>query len=337
MKKYLLALILVLVMVVPVFAGSGPDPDNHSNTGPNSGVQNTGSNAVIQQANPVINATGGAGGAGGLGGSATILPGAIVNSVEPTLNYNPTFNPTNKVDNKVNVDTNVGNNVGIGNKSFSPSATATVEKGAVDIDNKNVNVNINKPEFNNKNVGINKQSQGQKQDQKQQQGQVQGQMQNNKQEIKPVQTVLFESPTPLLNAPSQMVPELNFGNGRMIDATKSLPNFAIYGIMKLGSEAIREVLSVNANVKFKNLYKAVLDDAKDVANGGKKTLTDIRYQIIRAEGQKSWTTGGNLGGAGSALSASGLSGVSGAGSIIPQWGGTKADDLFTIIFVRVVP
>lgn len=204
--------------------------------------------------------------------------------------------------------------------------------GISDVDNKNINVN--KPTFNNANI------QGQKQGQKQQQqqGQIQGQGQemNNKQVIAPKQVVLFESPTPLLISPSQNVPELNFGNGRMIDATKSLPNFAIFGIKPLGAEAIREVLSVNANVKLKKLYQAILDDAKDVANGGKKTLTDVRYQVIRAEGQKSWTTGGNLGGAGSALSSSGLSGASGAGSIIPQWGGTKADDLFTIIFVRVV-
>lgn len=151
------------------------------------------------------------------------------------------------------------------------------------------------------------------------------------------QTVLFKTPTQLLNLPSQGVPELNFGNGRMIDATKTLPNFAIYGIKALGAEAIREVLSVNANVKFKKLYQAILDDAKSVANGGKKTLADVRYQVIRAEGQKSWTTGGNLGGGGSALSSSGLSGASGAGSIIPQWGGTKSDDLFTIIFLKVVP
>jgi hypothetical protein len=57
--------------------------------------------------------------------------------------------------------------------------------------------------------------------------------------------------------------------------------------------------------------------------------------VIRAEGQSTFTTGGNLGGGGSALSATGLSGVSGAGSIIPQWGSTKADDRFTLLFIRV--
>ncbi|MCZ7405026.1 MAG: hypothetical protein O8C67_08860 [Candidatus Methanoperedens sp.] len=212
------------------------------------------------------------------------------------------------------------------------SATATIEKGAIDNKNTNTNLNTNLNSNTNKmdNKNTNTNIQGQ------QQGQMQGQSQSTKNSNNAKQTVLFESPTPLLIAPSQNVPELNFGNGRMIDATKSLPNFAIYGIKKLGDEAIREVLNVNANVKFKNLYKAILDDAKGVANGGKKTLSDVRYQVIRAEGQKSWTTGGNLGGAGSALSTTGLSGASGAGSIIPQWGGTKADDLFTIIFVKVI-
>jgi hypothetical protein len=121
----------------------------------------------------------------------------------------------------------------------------------------------------------------------------------------------------------------------MIDATNSLPNFAIYGIRKLGVEMITDVLSVNANVKFKNLYKSILGDAREVANGGRKTLTDVRYQIVRAEAQKSWNTGGNIGGGGTGVASSGLGGGSGAGSLIPQWGGTKADDLFTIIFVKV--
>jgi hypothetical protein len=158
---------------------------------------------------------------------------------------------------------------------------------------------------------------------------------NNKQTIAPVQQVLFESPTPLLNTPSQSVPELNFGNGKMIDATKGLPNFAIYGIAPLGSEAIMEVINVNANVKFKNLYKAILSDAKDIGTSKGFKSANVRYQVIRAEAQKTWTTGGNIGGAGSMLSTSGLSGGSGAGSIVPQFGGTKADDLFTIIFVKV--
>lgn len=178
--------------------------------------------------------------------------------------------------------------------------------------NTNTNLNTFVPTNLNSNIQGQQQGQGQVQGQMQDQGQFQGQ--NNKQVIAPKQTVLFESPTPLLNFPSQLVPELNFGNGRMIDATKSLPKFAIYGIkpLDIDKEMISAVLNVNANVKFKKLYQAVLDDAKAVANGGKKTLTDVRYQIIRAEAQKTWTTGGNFGGAGSGLASSGLSGGSGA-------------------------
>jgi hypothetical protein len=297
MKKLALVLFMILALTGMAFADSDShDVTNTQSQGIGSGNTQNGAGASMSILSP--SATGGAGGAGGAGGSVT--------------------------------NTQIGG-------TFSP--TFNVNKDAIKNTNDNTNLNVNTNVFDPKNTfnPTNTNIQGQKQSQKQQQqqGQFQGQSQNNKQTIAPVQQVLFESPTPLLNTPSQSVPELNFGNGRMIDATKGLPNFAIFGIKPLGAEPIREVLSVNANVKFKKLYQAVLDDAKDVANGGKKTLTDVRYQIIRAEGQKSWTTGGNLGGAGSALSASGLSGASGAGSIVPQWGGTKADDLFTIIFVKV--
>lgn len=57
--------------------------------------------------------------------------------------------------------------------------------------------------------------------------------------------------------------------------------------------------------------------------------------VTCAEAQKTWTSGGNFGGGGSGLQASGLGGASGAGSIVPQWGGTKADDLYTIVYVKV--
>lgn len=290
--------------------------------------------------NAQAGASAGASATGGAGGSATIY-----NSVDPTN----TFNPTN-----INA---VGNGVG----NFSPSAKATIERGAVDVDNTNVginknkNVNINKPTFNNQdtNVNINKnvieegavknyntnkqgQKQGQSQGQGQEQGQGQGQAQNNDQVVAPEQTVIIKSPVQLPNIPSSSVPELNFGNGRMYDTTKTLPKFAIFGIKPLGGDdMIMEVLNVNANVKLKNLYKAILSDAKDVANSGKKTLIDVRYQVIRVEAQKSWHTGGSLGGGGSGVSTTGLSGGAGAGSLVPSFGGTKADDLFTIIFVQV--
>lgn len=206
-----------------------------------------------------------------------------------------------------------------------------------DITNKNKNINVNKPTFNNAN--IQGQKQGQKQQQQQQQDQVQGQFQgqemNNRQEIKPVQEVTFKSPTPLLSPPSQGVPELNFGTGRMKDVTAIIPNFAIYGIKKYTGEMIVDILNVNANIKFKNYYKAILNGARDLAETKGFNSDTVKIQVICAEAQKTWTTGGNLGGAGSILSPTGLAGGSGAGSIIPQFGGTKADDLYTIIFLKV--
>lgn len=162
---------------------------------------------------------------------------------------------------------------------------------------------------------------------------IQGQA--NFQNISPEQTVTFKSPTQLLAPPSQGLSELNFGNGKMTDAKSTLPKFAIYGIKYLEGEAVREVLSVNANVKFKNLYASILDDAKNIAAAKGFKSSEVRLQVIRAEAQKTWASGGNLGGAGSGVALSGLAGGSMAGSIIPQWGGTKADDLFTIIFVKV--
>lgn len=254
-------------------------------------------------------------------------PGAIANTGNNNTIYGAGGGP---VTNEGGTGIGVGIGVGIGGTGGTggTGGSVTINKGAV----KNTNTNTNL----NSNLNTNVQDQKQKQQQGQQQGQIGINVQDQFGYVAPVQEVTFISPQQLLGLPSQSIPELNFGNGRMIDATSTLPNFAIYGIKKLGSEMIVAVLSVNANVKFKNLYKAVLEDAKDVANGGKKTLADVRYQVVRAEAQKSWTTGGNLGGGGSGISSSGLGGGSGAGSLIPQWGGTKADDLFTIIFVKVV-
>jgi hypothetical protein len=207
------------------------------------------------------------------------------------------------------------------------TANATIQKGAIQNSNSNLNVNTNV--FNAENtfkpVNTNKQNQ--------EQGQAQRQNMNNKQTIAPVQEV--NTPQALLPPPSQYVPSLSFGNGRMKDVTKELPNFAIYGIKELAFEPIREVLDVSANIKFKNLYKEVLEISKAIAGRKDFKASETRYQIIRAEAQKSWATGGNLGGAASSLSSTGLSGVSAAGSVVPTWGGTKADDLFTVIIVRV--
>ena len=207
--------------------------------------------------------------------------------------------------------------------------TATGLAATIKDNNQNQNTNLFTPVNVFTPVNANSNIQGQ------QQGQIQGQEMNNKQNIAPVQEVNIKSPAPLLNTPSQSVPELNFGTGRMKDVTYTIPNFAIYGIKKYAGEFILDVMNVNANVKFKNYYKAVLSDAKDLASAKGFKSAEVRIQVICAEAQKTWTSGGNLGGAGSALSSSGLSGASGGASIIPQFGGTKADDLFTIIFVKV--
>ncbi len=235
-----------------------------------------------------------------------------------------------------------GSNIGTGaGGSITNTATATGGAGGNatatvgDIKNTNVNANVNKVGIKNtnanfnSNVGINSQEQGQKQGQLQ--GQFQGQGQGQGQMNNWSQT--FEAPKAGVGVgtvmPGQGVPELNFGNGRFYDVTKTLPKFAIFGILPLGgNDTIMEVLSVNANVKFKNLYKELLSDAKKAANG--KT---IRFQVFCAEAQKTWTTGGNLGAGGAGAIGQGA-GAAGA-SIVPQFGGTKADPLFTIIFVRV--
>jgi hypothetical protein len=76
----------------------------------------------------------------------------------------------------------------------APSATAIVQKGAVDVDN--TNVNKNKVSVDNKiknTVDVdNKNAQKQGQKQKQQQGQVQGQSVNNAQTIAPTQDMKLE-------------------------------------------------------------------------------------------------------------------------------------------------
>jgi hypothetical protein len=208
--------------------------------------------------------------------------------------------------------------------SFSPIGGANAQAGAtasVINANANTNTNVNT----NTQIGVNTQGQIQ----------GQGQSQNNGQVISPSQNINIEARTPLMGVPSHAVPELNFGQGKMKDVTRDLPNFSLYGIKPLGSEPIRQVVDVTANVKFKRLYRKILFTAKDIVANGANTK-EIRYQVIKAEAQKSWSTGGNLGGGSSVLSSTGLVGGAGSAGLIPQWGGTKADDLFTIIFVRVV-
>lgn len=214
-----------------------------------------------------------------------------------------------------------------GGRTLSPSAESNSTNLNTNLNtNTNVNTNVNTSAV----IGSGNSMQGQMQGQGQLQGQI-NEGNNNSINIEAQKQNLVGLPS------LGSVPELNFGNGKMTDATTQLPNFAIYGIKPLKSEAISEVLSVNANVKFKKLYAAVLKDARSVASNGGKTLSDIRYQVIRAEAQKSWNTGGSIGGGASGLANNGLGGGAGAASLVPSFGGTKADDLFTIIFVKVIP
>ena len=377
MKKMFLAMVLVLMMVftvTPAFAGSGGgDGDatatiNMTNNGAGGSILSPiGNSGTIQggSVGAITNTNTANGGAGGTGGSVTGSGNSAVGN--GFGNFSPEAKAT-----VGNVSATGGaggsatvkdvGNVSIGggflSKTLSPEASASAN---VKNDNVNVgivapditNVNVNKPEFNNKNVVVTDINNKVKVDTTDvninknviEKGAVKNdnvnqQKMNNDQTIAPVQTtdIVIEAPKQnLLGLPSQSVPEMNFGNGKMLDATSKLPNFAIYGIKPLKDEAIMEVISIAANIKFKNLYKKVLDDAKSICALPRTVQSgaNIRYQIIRAEAQKSWSTGGNLGGGGSGLASNGLGAGSGAGSLIPSWGGTKADDLFTVIFVKV--
>ncbi|HYA92757.1 MAG TPA: hypothetical protein VEK32_14810 [Thermodesulfobacteriota bacterium] len=236
--------------------------------------------------------------------SATIQKGAVTN----------TFTPMNSQ-----------------SQSINNSGNATIQKGAV-TNNNTVDPKITvSPTIDPKITTTvdpkmtNKQSQSQKQ----------SQGQNNEQTINPQQEVTIKTPTQLLESPTQYIPSLNFGNGKMKDVTNELPTFAIYGIKKYAGESIMEVLDVKANVKFKNLYKEILSKAKSLAGGEGFKSAEVKVQILKAEAQKTWQLGLNALGSGSGLSPSGLGGGSGTGGLGPVWGGTKADDLFTIIYVKV--
>jgi len=223
-------------------------------------------------------------------------------------------------------------NNGAGGSILSPSAVATggaggsvtINKDA--IKNTNTNLNVNTNVFDPKNTNVNKNLNIGIQDM------------NNKQEIKPVQTVLFESPVQLPNIPSASIPELNFGNGRLKDATKDFPKIAAYGIDRLDpdKDTIRDVLIVKDGVKFKNLYKTIIETSKDLTGSGSKTAKKMRYQIIRHESNTSRVFGVVINGGGTGVVSSGLGGGAGGGGIGPQWGRTSADDLFDIVFADVI-
>jgi hypothetical protein len=196
----------------------------------------------------------------------------------------------------------------------------------------NLNTNLNT----NTNTNLNTNVQGQNQNQGQLQGQIQGQKQgqNNDQVIAPSQSINIETPRSLLAAPNTNGVELNYFSGGKRDVTSVFPKFVTKDVLPISSkDVIYRVFSVTANVKFKNLYNKAIDDmTKAIADKWPKER--IRYSIVEFDAMKSWNTGGNMGGAGSALTGP-TSGVSGAAGIIPSFGGSKVDPLYTITIIIV--
>jgi predicted RNA-binding Zn-ribbon protein involved in translation (DUF1610 family) len=301
MKRMFLALMLVLAMASPAFAIW--DVNDYSNTGPNSGLQNTGTiNGGVKDSfnttnnmvdNSIKNtATGGQGGEGGKGGTAIIEKGAIENR---NTNMNVNTN-SNKIDN-----TNV--NVGI---------------------NKSVNVNENKQG----------QQQGQIQGQSQDQGQGQGQEQMNNW----TQTYIAERELPgAIPVIPNPIPLIQ--GGKVGDITAQIVRFAIAARPYKG-EAVVKVLKVvkgsifdrvrleDIEIDLLNAYRALTTNGTD----GKK----IRYLVQ----YKDSAMGAGIGGGG-AGSISGLNGGSaaygGTGSlaVLPGYTRSTADPAYLIKFYLV--
>ncbi len=172
------------------------------------------------------------------------------------------------------------------------------------------------------------QQQQQQQFQQQGQKQFQGQDQNNYQVIAPSQNMVVKNPRQFANIPSVGVAELNFGNGGMNEF--KLPARFKGVVLLKETDTIHHVVDVGANIPFKKLYKTILRMAEDHKVQGQY----LRFQIIRMDGQKSWTTGGSLVGGGTGVS--GTTGLAGSMALVPMVGGTKAHPLFTVICVNVV-
>lgn len=222
--------------------------------------------------------------------------------------------------NDVNQSTTFGSNYnlearGNGVNNFGViGGSTTIEKGAITNTNENKNTNLNTNVNSNKNENTNVNING---------GNRQGQSQINE-----GNTVTITNERPLLGYNTSNVPELNFGNGRLIlDIAQSLPMF---GIPLLSTkDTIKEVVDVTANITFKNLYKTILKMKKSQM----PLVYNLKMQIVMVEGQKTWTTGGSLSGGGAGSFTQG--GASAGASLVPQIGGTKAHPLFTVIFVKI--
>lgn len=132
-----------------------------------------------------------------------------------------------------------------------------------------------------------------------------------------------------LAAPNAVGPaELNFGGGKL-DWTFAGKIFTVDMPAYKKGEVIKQVVSSEANVKAKNLLPVLIKMVKKEL----PLCYNVRLIIIAAEAQKSWHSGGSIGGAGSGTL--GTTGAAGSAGLVPSWGGTKADDLYTIIIVKI--
>jgi len=320
MKKILLAMVLVLMLAIPAFA-TDPKPEANATATATITMTNNGQGGSILSptatggsVGAITNtntANGGAGGLGGAGGSV----GAITNSQKQ------------QIENSGNSTNVIG--TGIGN--FSPKATATIEKGAVVNNNAPVNNNSVKTDIKNTvdtdiNIGgglLSKTlSPEATANQKQQQ--------NNEQVIAPSQSIVIEAPKQaLVQIPMAGTPELNFGAGKMDwNFATLLPKIGV-DVLK-STDVVKVVLDTTANIKAKNLLPTLLKMKK----AQMPLCYNVRLIIIKAEAQKSWNTGGVMSGGSSGLSATGVGSAVG-GSLVPSFGGTKADDLYTAILVKI--
>jgi hypothetical protein len=227
----------------------------------------TGNSVVI---GPVTNtATGGTGGAGGAGGDGGLGIG-IGGSVKDS------GNSTNLIGN------------GLGN--FSPSAKATIEKGAVQIDNKNTNLNTN---FN---------SNSNRQSQEQDQGQSQFGY------VAPVQEVTVNVPRELLGIPTLPTNVYPLITGGVVDWTANMPEFEFLKGLAKGEKVKRVLESYNGwflnRICVEDLTEFVLEKYEKIVMANGKYKVDpskIRYRILQKAKGKGAGIGTSANGSASAL------------------------------------
>lgn len=155
------------------------------------------------------------------------------------------------------------------------------------------------------------------------------------QTIAPVQTVTIKNPDKIAvgSAPNLTDTELNFISPNERDVQTILPKFGC-GTIKpvMASDYIVDVLWQSNDIKFKDLYREVLKGlrSKEVLAINAKS---VRYQIREAASTITWTTGGELAANAVGMVGSAVSGITGA--VVPKKGRSKSSNLYTVIFVIV--